>query len=209
MASFQNRISWQNRMSLQDLDVDEITEWPLLPQLLVILVLIVLIQGVGTWLYVLPLDEELQQMKQQEQTLKTTLRIKANKVAALPKLQSQLDELTSRYDYLLEQLPVQKELASMLASVNELGLDNSLTFTRIDWGQKQNKEFLYRLPLNIELTGDYHEIGDFSAAIAKLPRIISFDDVNWQRVSQESSTLHFRVRAYTYQFKSEVNDETQ
>ncbi|WP_172380702.1 type 4a pilus biogenesis protein PilO [Vibrio sp. Vb339] len=209
MANLQNRISRQNRMSLQDLDVDEITEWPLLPQLLVILVLIVLIQGVGTWLYVLPLDEELQQMKQQEQTLKTTLRIKANKVAALPKLQSQLDELTSRYDYLLEQLPVQKELASMLASVNELGLDNSLSFTRIDWGQKQNKEFLYRLPLNIELTGDYHEIGDFSAAIAKLPRIISFDDVNWQRVSQESSTLHFRVRAYTYQFKSEVNDETQ
>ncbi|MEZ8862797.1 type 4a pilus biogenesis protein PilO [Vibrio sp. 10N.247.311.51] len=199
----------QNRMSLQDLDVDEITEWPLLPQLLVILVLIVLIQSVGTWLYVLPLDEELKQMKQQEQTLKTTLRIKANKVAALPKLQNQLDELTSRYDYLLEQLPVQKELASMLASVNELGLDNALTFTRIDWGQKQNKEFLYRLPLNIELTGDYHEIGDFSAAIAKLPRIISFDDVNWQRVSQESSTLHFRVRAYTYQFKSEVNDETQ
>ncbi|MFA0524276.1 type 4a pilus biogenesis protein PilO [Vibrio sp. 10N.222.52.C3] len=209
MANLQNRISRQNRMSLQDLDVDEITEWPLLPQLLVILVLMVLIQGVGTWLYLLPLDEELKQMKQQEQTLKTTLRIKANKVAALPKLQSQLDELTSRYDYLLEQLPVQKELASMLASVNELGLDNALTFTRIDWGQKQNKEFLYRLPLNIELTGDYHEIGDFSAAIAKLPRIISFDDVNWQRVSQESSTLHFRVRAYTYQFKSEVNDETQ
>ncbi|MFA0654897.1 type 4a pilus biogenesis protein PilO [Vibrio sp. 10N.222.49.C12] len=209
MANLQNRISRQNRMSLQDLDVDEITEWPLLPQLLVILVLMVLIQGVGTWLYLLPLDEELKQMKQQEQTLKTTLRIKANKVAALPKLQSQLDELTSRYDYLLEQLPVQKELASMLASVNELGLDNSLTFTRIDWGQKQNKEFLYRLPLNIELTGDYHDIGDFSAAIAKLPRIISFDDVNWQRVSQESSTLHFRVRAYTYQFKSEVNDETQ
>ena len=201
--------SFQSMMSLQDLDIDEITEWPLLPQLLVILVLMILIQGVGTWLYVLPLDDELQQMKQQEQTLKTTLRIKANKVAALPKLQSQLDELTSRYDYLLEQLPVQKELASMLASVNELGLDNSLTFTRIDWGQKQNKEFLYRLPLNIELTGDYHEIGDFSAAIAKLPRIISFDDVNWQRVSQESSTLHFRVRAYTYQFKSEVNDETQ
>ena len=201
--------SFQNMVSLQDLDVDEITEWPLLPQLAVVLLLMILIQGVGIWLYIMPMDDELQQLKQQEQTLKATLRIKANKVAALPKLQSQLDELTSRYDYLLEQLPVQKELASMLASVNELGLDNALTFTRIDWGQKQNKEFLYRLPLNIELTGDYHEIGDFSAAIAKLPRIISFDDVNWQRVSQESSTLHFRVRAYTYQFKPEVDDEIQ
>lgn len=202
-------VSFQNRVSLQDLDVDEITEWPLLPQLLVIFALMILIQGVGTWLYIAPLDDELQQMKQQEQTLKTTLRIKANKAAVLPKFQSQLDDLTSRYDYLLEQLPVQKELASMLASVNELGLDNKLTFTRIDWGQKQNKEFLYRLPLNIELTGDYHAIGDFSAAIAKLPRIISFNDVSWQRVSQESSTLHFRVRAYTYQFKPELSDETQ
>lgn len=95
----------------------------------------------------------------------------------------------------------------MLASVNEVGLKNSLTFTRIDWGEKQNQEFLYRLPLNIELTGDYHNIGDFTQAIAELPRIINFDDIDWQRVSQESSTLHFRVRAYTYQFKPEVEDE--
>lgn len=95
-------------VSLQDLDVDEITEWPLLPQLAVVLLLMILIQGVGVWFYIMPMDDELQQLKQQEQTLKATLRIKANKVAALPKLQSQLDELTSRYDYLLEQLPVQK-----------------------------------------------------------------------------------------------------
>ena len=196
-------------VNFQDLDIDEITEWPLLPQMLVIVLLMLVIQGFGAWFYVMPLNDELEQMKQQEQTLKTTLRIKANKVATLPALQNQLDELTSRYDYLLEQLPVQKELASMLASVNELGLDNNLTFTRIDWGAKENKAFLYRLPLNIELTGDYHEIGDFSAAIAKLPRIISFDDVTWQRVSQESSTLHFRVRTYTYQFKAEVKDESR
>lgn len=196
-------------VSLQELDIDEITEWPLFPQILVVLLLMLIIQGFGTWFYLMPQNDELEGLKQQEQTLKTTLRIKANKVATLPQLQKQLNELTSRYDYLLQQLPVQKELASMLAAVNELGLDNKLTFTRIDWGEKQNKEFLYRLPLNIELTGDYHEIGDFSAAIAKLPRIISFDDVNWQRVSQESSTLHFRVRAYTYQFKPEVRDEAQ
>ncbi|MGF1752630.1 type 4a pilus biogenesis protein PilO [Vibrio makurazakiensis] len=195
--------------SLQDLDIDEITEWPLLPQLLVVFLLMLVIQGFGAWFYLMPQQEELDRLKQQEQTLKSTLRIKANKVAALPKLKSQLNELTSRYDYLLQQLPVQKELASMLAAVNELGLDNQLTFTRIDWGEKQNKEFLYRLPLNIELTGDFHDIGDFSAAIAKLPRIISFDDVYWQRVSQESSTLHFRVRAYTYQFKPEVQDEAK
>ncbi|MGC9421066.1 MULTISPECIES: type 4a pilus biogenesis protein PilO [Vibrio] len=191
----------------RDLDFDELMEWPRTAQLVVIALLIIVIQAVGYWFYLLPKQETLEGLKQQEQTLKSTVRIKASKVAALPQLQAQLNELSERYDYLLRQLPVQQELASMLASVNELGLQNSLTFTRIDWGEKLNQEFLYRLPLNIELTGNYHNIGDFSEAIAKLPRIISFEDVDWQRVSQESSTLHFRVRAYTYQFKAEVSDE--
>tara|TARA_Y100001956_G_scaffold81093_1_gene97759 strand:- start:2318 stop:2908 length:591 start_codon:yes stop_codon:yes gene_type:complete len=190
-----------------DLDIEEMAEWPLLPQLVVIVLLGCLVQAAGYWFYLKPKVEHIETLRQQEQTLKSTATIKANKVATLPKLQAQLDELSERYDYLSRQLPVQKELASMLASVNEVGLKNSLTFTRIDWGQKQNQEFLYRLPLNIELTGNYHSIGDFSQAIAELPRIINFDDIDWQRVSQESSTLHFRVRAYTYQFKPEVEDE--
>ncbi|EGQ96949.1 pilus assembly, PilO family protein [Vibrio cholerae HE-40] len=193
--------------SLQELELDEISEWPLLPQLVVILLIMLLIQGAGYWFYLMPKQDEIALLKQEEETVKAILRIKANKVAVLPQIQAQLDELKERYDFLLRQLPVQKELASMLASVNQLGLDSSLTFTRIDWGERESQEFLYRLPLNIELTGSYHDIGDFSQAIAKLPRIINFDDVDWQRVSQESSTLHFRVRAYTYQFKQEVDDE--
>jgi type IV pilus assembly protein PilO len=187
----------------QDLEMDEIPEWPLLPQLIIIGVIALLLQGFGYWFYLVPKEERLNDLIQQEETLKIALRIKANKVAALPQLQSQLDELTTRYELLLQQLPAQKELATMLASVNELGIDNKLTFTRIDWGEKQSEHFLYRLPLNIELTGDFHDIGRFSQAISTLPRIITFKDVTWQRVSQESATLHFRVRANTYQFKPE------
>ena len=193
--------------SWQDLDIDEITDWSILPQAAVVVLLMLIIQGFGYWFYLKPETEVLQRMVTEEQTLKISARIKATKVAALPQLQSQLDELTQRYEFLLKQLPVQKELATMLASVNELGIQSKLTFTRIDWGEKQTKDFLYQLPLNIELTGDYHDIGEFSEAIARLPRIISFTDVTWHRVSMESSTLHFRVKANTYQFKSEAVHE--
>lgn len=190
-------------IDFRDLDFEDMPEWPLLPQLLVIGALIIVLQVVGAWFYLSPQNDELEQIRQQEVTLKSSIRIKATKVAALPQLQAQLDELNTRYQYLLKQLPVQKELASMLSSVNDIGIKNDLSFTRVDWGEKQVQEFLYRLPLNIELTGDYNDIGHFSEAIAKLPRIISLHNVEWQRVSQESSTLHFRVRAYTYQFKPE------
>ncbi|EDP57925.1 putative fimbrial assembly protein PilO [Vibrio sp. AND4] len=187
----------------QDLEMDEIAEWPLVPQLVAILLMVVLIQGFGYWFYLKPEEARLNTLLQEEQALKAALRLKVNKVAAQPQLQSQLDELTIRYARLLQQLPVQRELASMLASVNQLGIDNKLTFSRIDWGKKESDHFLYRLPLNIELTGDFHDIGRFSQAIATLPRIITFKDVTWQRVSQESETLHFRVSASTYQFKPE------
>lgn len=192
-------------VDFRDLDFEDMPEWPLLPQLLAIGALVIVLQVVGAWFYLSPQQDELEQIRQQEVTLKSSIRIKAAKVAALPQLQAQLDELNTRYQYLLKQLPVQKELASMLSSVNDIGIKNDLSFTRIDWGEKQVQEFLYRLPLNIELTGAYNNIGQFSEAVAKLPRIISLHNVEWQRVSQESSTLHFRVRAYTYQFKPEDN----
>ncbi len=40
--------------SLQELELDEISEWPLLPQLLVILLIMLLIQGAGYWFYLMP-----------------------------------------------------------------------------------------------------------------------------------------------------------
>ena len=103
--------------SLQELELDEISEWPLLPQLLVILLIMLLIQGAGYWFYLMPKQDEIALLKQEEETVKATLRIKANKVAVLPQIQAQLDELKERYDFLLRQLPVQKELASSLGSL--------------------------------------------------------------------------------------------
>ncbi|MDA9557721.1 type 4a pilus biogenesis protein PilO [Vibrio sp.] len=194
-------------VDFQELELDEMADWPLIPQCIVVAVLFIIIQGLGTWFYLQPKEEAVERLIHKEEQLKSTVQIKANKAAALPQMQHHLDQLSERYDYLSKQLPVQKELASMLASVNELGLENALTFTRIDWGEKQNDTLLYKLPLNMELTGTYHDIGQFAEAIARLPRIINLQDVDWHRVSQESSVLHFRVRAFTYQFKPEVKDE--
>lgn len=186
----------------RDLDVDEITEWPLIPQICVVLLMALIVQGFGIWQWLIPLEDELEQLKQQEITLKSTVRFKSNQVAALPQLQAQLDELNVRYQLLIEQLPMQKELASLLSSINQVGIENQLSFTRIDWGAKESQQFLYRLPLNIELTGKYHDIGDFSEAIARLPRVVNLKNIELQRVSHESSTLHFRVLAHTYQFNA-------
>ena len=188
----------------KNLELDEILDWPRLPQFVMLLLAVVLIQGAGYWFYLVPKQDHLSALIEEEQTLKSTIRIKAHKAATLPQLKAQLDGLSERYDYLLQQLPEQKELASMLAAVNELGIKHQLSFNRMDWGEKEQQAFLYRLPLNLELTGEYHHIGQFSQAIAQLPRIIYFENVDFQRISQDSQNLSVNVRAFTYQYQPDL-----
>ncbi|NLS13482.1 type 4a pilus biogenesis protein PilO [Vibrio sp. SM6] len=198
----------QQSFDWQELELDEMAYWPRQAQVAVFLVLFGLAQLLGFWFYLDPKLVLLEQQKHQERALKMILAEKANQAAALPKVQSQLDELNRRYSALLRQLPEQKELATLLAAVNEQGMRHNLTFTRIDWGEVEPLETLNRLPLNIELTGRYHDIGRFSEAIARLPRIITLNDVTWQRVSNESQMLHFRVDAHTYQFRAEPSRDS-
>lgn len=85
--------------NFRDLDIDELLEWPLNAQLTVIVLVMVVIQVIGYGMYLSPKQEALEGLNQQEQSLKSLVRIKANKVAALPQLQTQLDELAERYDF--------------------------------------------------------------------------------------------------------------
>ena len=184
------------------LDVDEIAEWPLLPKILVILLLCLVVQSAGYWFFLQPLSDDIEQLKEEELSLRSAVIYKYNQMAVVPQIDHQLSELNLRYDFLARQLPVQKELASVLSSINQIGINHQLLFTRIDWGEREDQPFFYKLPLNIEATGKYHDIGALSEAIADLPRMISLDVVDIQRVTPESDMLHFRVMATTYQLES-------
>lgn len=189
-------------MSL-DFDLDDIIDWSLGPQLLLAAFILLVSAMLSTWFLVKPSYEDLNYYKQQESQLKQELEVVARRAAMLPIAAKQIEDLTIHYERLMKQLPAQQELASVLAAMNEQGLNNHLTFTRINWGKRKPQQFLLKLPIDIELTGTYDDIGRYTQAIAELPRIVLIENAEWQRVSLESSTLHFRVNASTYQYVQE------
>lgn len=189
-------------MSL-DFDLDDIIDWSLGPQLLLAALILLVSTTLSTWFLVRPSYEDLSYYKQQESQLKQELEVVARRAAMLPIAAKQIKDLTTHYERLMKQLPAQQELASVLAAMNEQGLNNHLTFTRINWGKRKPQQFLLKLPIDIELTGSYDDIGRYTQAIAELPRIVLIENAEWQRVSLESSTLHFRVNASTYQYVQE------
>ncbi|WP_064606130.1 type IV pilus inner membrane component PilO [Photobacterium sp. J15] len=188
----------------QDLELDEIADWPLLPQSVVAILLLVMLAFAGHWFWLTPMEDELNRLKQTETELRGQVRIRASQVAALPRVKQQVEELKGRYQKVVEQLPEESELASLLSGVNDIGIRNGLEFQRIEWAPRVGHPLYDELPMNIELTGGYEDIGEFVASVARLSRIVTLNDFELKLIGQQSNKeqLSLKVLAKTYRFKS-------
>ena len=184
----------------RDFDIDEIPEWPPKAQNVFFALLSMIFFCLFVYLLVLPLNEQKMLAKQEERILKTQFRLKAQQVAALPNVDSQLEKLRVFYKKLTEQLPEEGDLGLLLAGINDTGLQYDLHFERLNWEEGAQIGWLYQLPLDIQLTGSYRDIGAFSAALAHLPRIVALQDFTLERTQEGKDVLRFVVTAYTYRY---------
>ncbi|PMH46281.1 hypothetical protein BCU68_02575 [Vibrio sp. 10N.286.49.B3] len=195
-------------MISQDMfELDELIQWSPHRKWGLILVLSAALQLLGVWFYLLPKYEQLQDQQKKDQQLAVSISAWSKKNTDLQSSLTAFPILSDFYQQQLKALPIEQELSDLLSSINELGQANQLIFSRMDWGERSSSHHFYLLPLNIELEGHFHDIGSFFSAIARLPRIVSFDRVTWQRMSSDSSRLVVKIQANTYQLKVESSDE--
>ena len=191
-------------MNLNELELDDIADWPIGAQSLVIIIMSILLSVVGYWYFLIPKQHDLDRLIRQESDLRTQVVQRANQVSALLIVRTQLDELSLRYESVLKQLPVESELANLLADINDIGVSNGLEFQRIEWAPRIEHKLYYELPIQLKLTGTYEQIGAFSAQIAKLSRIVTLNDFKLNVIKQvdDNVILSLSVSARTYRFKS-------
>lgn len=186
----------------QDLELDEMMEWPAAAQGVVATLVAILVAAAGYWYWLSPMQDELAVLKNKEAELKMQVIRRANQVAALPKIKAQIEILQDRYQQVVRQLPEEDELASLLADVNDIGVRNGLEFHRIEWAERVEHELYLELPISIELTGGYEDIGQFAADIAALPRIVLLKDITLVRDEEDDTLLTLNVSATTFRFKA-------
>ncbi|WP_325891467.1 type 4a pilus biogenesis protein PilO [Grimontia sp. NTOU-MAR1] len=187
----------------RDWEIDEIPEWPASAQNMLLGVLAIVVLAAAIFFAVLPAQQEVELAKQDETLLRTQFRMKAEQVAALPNVDVQVEELQRFYRHLTKQLPAEDELALLLAGINDTGLQYNLNFEKLNWNKGQHVGWLYQVPLDIELTGEYADMGQFSAALARLPRIVALQDFSLSREKDKSDQLRFLVGAHTYRYEKQ------
>jgi type IV pilus assembly protein PilO len=165
-------------MNINELDFENIGGWPLSFRLAATLLVFLIVSGGSFYYFSLDKIAELEKVENKEQPLKEEFRIKQGKASNLEAYKKQLVEMKKRFGSMLRQLPQKTEVAELLVEISQTGLSNNLEFSLFQPSGEIRKEFYAELPVNIMVTGSYHDFGGFATGIAALPRIVTIHDVN-------------------------------
>jgi type IV pilus assembly protein PilO len=172
--------------------------WPLAPRLLCAAGVTALVAGLGYFFYWSGQYEDLDRGAQEEARLRTDYRTKIAQAVNLEALQAQRAQVDRYVVRLEKQLPSKAEMAALLSDINQAGLGRGLQFELFKPGQVVVKDYYAELPIDIKVSGNYHDIGAFAADMANLPRIVTLNNMNVVTASDGRLVLDAVAKTFRY-----------
>ena len=124
-------------------------------------------------------------------------------VADLPRFQAEFAALHERYEMAAELLPTEKEMPGILRRITLAGQQCGITFESFRPDPELVKEHYVEIPIQLNVTGGYHEVGQFLAELSNMKRIMKISNLQLTanpKVGEDESattTATFTVTAYT------------
>ena len=191
-------------MTLDDfrrLNLREAGSWPLLPKILILGVLFLLILAAGAYFDWKDQWESLERVQAEEVKLREQYTQKKVKAINFDLYVQQLKEVEQSFGALVKQLPNRAEIDSLLTDINQAGLGRGLQFELFRPAPSERMaDFYAELPINIRITGSYHDMGAFASDVAQLPRIVTLNDIG---IANNAGTLTLDGVAKTFRYLDE------
>jgi len=165
-------------LDFQNLNPKDVGAWPATPRVTILLALFLAIMLAGWWFVWVDQLDMLEKKQQTELKLRDEFVAKKKEAVNLDLYVQQLNEIDRSFGALLKQLPNKAEVESLLVEINQAGMGRGLQFDLFKPGVEQVKDFYAELPINVRLTGSYHDFGAFAGDIGKLSRIVTLNNVS-------------------------------
>ncbi len=183
------------------LDPQDPGMWPVAPRVVVALCLLVLTVAAFWWFDWQEQVETLEARRAEEVQLRDSWVTKKRQAVNLDEHRRQLAEIDRQFGALLKQLPNRAEMDSLLSDINQAGLGRGLQFELFKPGADVIKEFYAEMPIDVRLTGVYHDLGEFVADLASMPRVVTLGDVGIE--ADRDGRLKLQAKAVTYRYLDE------
>jgi type IV pilus assembly protein PilO len=186
--------------SLSELDFNESGEWPLPIKIVAILLLAALIWGGGYYFMIKDKQAELETLERTEVQLKKEFVTKQEKAWNLEAYKAQLAEMRVNFSSMLKQLPRKNEVADLLIDISRTGLINGLEFELFKPGAERPVDFYAELPIDMKVTGTYHQFAGFVSDVASLPRIVILHNLSMAPLAKSGDKMTMNITAKTYRY---------
>ena len=191
-------------MTLDDirrLNFREAGNWPLLPKIAVLGLLVALILLAGAFFDWKDQLDALDRAQDEEAKLRVSYTEKKAKAVNLELYVQQLKEIEQAFGALLKQLPNKSEMDALLTDINQAGLGRGLQFELFRPAARERMaDFYAELPITVKVTGTYHDMGAFASDVAQLPRIVTLNDIG---IVNDKGTLIMDATAKTFRYLDE------
>ena len=172
--------------------------WPLAPRLLCAAGVMALAIVAGYFAYWSGQFETQEALANQESTLRDEYRSKVAQAVNLEALQAQKIQVDQSVERLEKQLPSKAEMAALLSDINQAGVGRGLQFKLFRPDQVVVRDYYAELPIAIELSGSYHDLGAFAADMAHLPRIVTLNNMRLKTDKDGTLTLEAIAKTFRY-----------
>ncbi|MFJ7567437.1 type 4a pilus biogenesis protein PilO [Herminiimonas sp. NPDC097707] len=179
-------------------------QWPIFPRMLCALGVLIAVLGLGWFFYWSTQLEELDRAAAEELTLKDAYKIKVQQAVNLDGLRKQKEQVNEYVATLEKQLPSKAEMDALLSDINQAGLGRGLQFELFKPGQVIVRDYYAELPIDIKVSGHYHDVGAFTSDIANLPRIVTLNKMNLVVAKDNTLTLDAVAKTFRYLDDEEV-----
>ena len=149
--------------------------------------------------------EELNKEESKEKELKNTFLEKKKLAVNLEAYQQQRTEIEQSFGALLKSLPTKSEIEALIIDINQAGLGRGLQFELFKPAQNENfTEFYAEKPVDLKVTGSYHDLGAFASDVSKLPRIVLLNDLKIENVKDGLLSMEAKAKTYRYLDPDEI-----
>lgn len=183
---------------INDLDFANAGNWPIGVKIVSCILLCIAIGAAGMHFYVTDKQVALNREKAKEVELKRTYEAKAFQVANLDAMRKQMADVEERFSELLRQLPTAKEVPGLLDDITNLGKGSGLNLVNIALQAERKSQFYIELPIDITVSGSYHQLGQFVSGVAAISRIVTLHDYDIKPGTDGQLTMNISAKTYRY-----------
>jgi type IV pilus assembly protein PilO len=200
-VAFEDTMRSLREFDVNSLDFDNVGSWPVPVKLFIWLALLLAVLAAGYYYHIEDMQIQLAKVEKEEVELKKDFEKKAFQAANLEAYRQQMVEMEESFGALVSQLPSDTEVPGLLEDITNKGLLNGLEIASIDLQKETAREFYVELPIAINASGSYHDLGAFISGMAGLPRIVTLHDFTISAKGKDANHLRMNIVAKTYRYK--------